>query len=61
MEACFPELSSSKLQIQIVAHEKILLIDCVSTISKTDMSTFTGQERAQYKEVCFCGYSKALL
>ena len=36
-------LITAKLQIQIVAHEKLLLIDYVSTISKTDLPAFTGQ------------------
>lgn len=36
-------LWAAKLQIQIVAHEKLLLIDYVSTISKTDLPAFTGQ------------------
>ena len=36
-------LWAAKLQIQIVAHERLLLIDYVSTISKSDLPTFTGQ------------------
>ena len=40
---CAVSLITAKLQIQIVAHEKLLLIDYVSTISKTDLPAFTGQ------------------
>ena len=36
-------LWAAKLQIQIIAHERLLLIDYVSTSSKTDLPTFTGQ------------------
>lgn len=36
-------LWAAKLQIQIVAHKRLLLMDYVLTISKTDLLTLTGQ------------------
>ena len=37
-------LWAAKLQIQIVAHKRLLLIDYVSTVSKNDLPTLTGQQ-----------------